>query len=81
MDRPTIHAKLQQIIRDFFDDPAVVIQDFTTAKDIKGWDSITHIDLVCCVEDEFKIKILTREVATLANVGEFIDLIQRKTAR
>jgi acyl carrier protein len=79
MDRPAIHTKLQEIIRGFFDDPSIVIHDATTAKDVKGWDSITHIDLVCCVEDEFKIKVLTREVATLADIGEFIDLIQRKT--
>jgi acyl carrier protein len=78
MDRPTIQAKLQAIFRDLFDDSTIVLGDATTARDIKGWDSITHVDLICSVEDAFKIKISTRDASNLANVGEFMDLIQRK---
>ncbi len=78
MDRPAIHAQLQEIFRTLFDNASLVIGDTTTAREVPGWDSITHIDLVCAVEDEFGIKVVTREVANLSNVGEFISLIQLK---
>jgi acyl carrier protein len=80
MDRPTVQTKLQEIIRNLFDQPALVIRDDMNAKDVNGWDSITHIDLICSVEDEFKIRLSTKEVADLGNVGELMDLIQKKTS-
>jgi len=80
MDRPAIHTKLTGIFRNLFDNPDIQIADTTTAKDVKGWDSITHIDLICLIEDEFQIELTTREVATLANVGELISIIGRKLA-
>ncbi len=81
MDRPAIHTKLQDIFRNQFDDASIAIVDETVARDVKGWNSITHIDLICTVEDEFQIKLSTREVAQLANVGALMDLIQKKTTR
>jgi acyl carrier protein len=78
VNRPEIHAKLEGIFRTLFDDPTLQLQDATTAKDVKNWDSITHIDLICMVEDEFGIQFTTREVANLANVGELISVIERK---
>ena len=81
MNRSDIHTKLEEIFRSLFGNPAIALQDGTTARDVKGWDSITHIDLICMVEDEFKVQFSTREVANLANVGELISLIEQKTAQ
>ena len=50
----------------------------TTAEDIEDWDSLTHIQLIEEIEQEFKIKFTLQEITGLKNVGEFITLVERK---
>jgi len=66
------------VFRDVFDDESLEITEATTAKDVPGWDSLTHIDLIVAVEKHFKIKVTTRDVAGLANVGQLIELVARR---
>lgn len=70
--------RLQEVFRDVFDDDEIVIANDTTADDIEGWDSLTHVQLIVAVEKEFSIKFSTVEVMKLKNVGEFIELINKK---
>lgn len=78
MDRETIRRQLQAVMREVFDDDGVEISDATTAGDVKGWDSLNHINLVIAVEERFKVKLTTREVVSLKNVGEMLSLLQSK---
>lgn len=78
MTRDSIKEELSKIFRGIFDDSRVVITDETTAKDVKGWDSVSHIDMICMVEEAFKVKLTTKEVSSLENVGELISVIERK---
>src|SRR5580692_10400848 len=55
MDRSAVETKLTSIFRDFFGEPALAISAATTAHDIKGWDSIAHVDLLLAVEQGFGI--------------------------
>jgi acyl carrier protein len=73
-----IKQRLNAVFRDLFDDEALSVHEAMTAKDVEGWDSLNHINLIVAVEKEFKIKFTTREVNGLANVGDFIVLIDRK---
>jgi acyl carrier protein len=75
-----VKARLEEVFRDVFDDDSVEISASTTASDIDGWDSLNHVNLVVAVEKKFAIKFTTKEVNKLANVGEFIELIERKLA-
>lgn len=71
--------KLQEIFRELFDDDEIVIGEETTADDIEGWDSLTHVQLVVAVQDEFDIIFSIAEISSLKNVGDFIRLIDKKT--
>lgn len=73
-----VMVRLQDVLRDVFDDDDIAITAATTAKDVEGWDSLNHVNLVVAVEKTFGIKFTTKEVTTIANVGEFVQLIQRK---
>lgn len=75
MDREEIYGKLTAVFRDVFDDEGIEIEDETTAADIDGWDSLTHIALLSAVEDEFGIRFDMRAVQSLKNVGDMADLI------
>ena len=48
----------------------------TTAADIDGWDSLTHIELVSAIENKFSIQFSFREVMNFHSVSDIIDVIQ-----
>ena len=74
-------VRLTTVFQEVFDDPALAIDEATTAEDIEGWDSVTHVLLVVAVEQAFAVKFKTAEIETLKNVGDLVRLIDRKTAR
>ncbi|MGJ3252726.1 MAG: acyl carrier protein [Elainellaceae cyanobacterium] len=81
MNREDIYNQLNIVFQDVFDDDSIKVENSTSAKDISGWDSMAHINLVLGVEQEFGIKFKTSEVAQLNNVGEFVELIQTKLSK
>lgn len=70
--------RLNGIFQDIFDDTSLQIQETTTAADIEDWDSLSNINLIVAIENEFKIKIALGEVRLLKNVGEMLQMIDRK---
>ena len=72
---------LEPIFQEVFADPSIRITRQTTANDIDEWDSLTHMNLVLAVELRFKIKFALGELQTLTNVGDMLDLINRKTTK
>jgi len=78
MTHDEVKAQLNTVFRDIFDDDDIEVSEATTAKDIDGWDSLTHVNLVVAVEKAFKVSFTTKEISNLANVGDFIALIVRK---
>jgi len=77
-----VRAELQEIFRQVFDDPTIVLKDEMTAADVEGWDSVTHIDLLIAVERALGIKFATAEMSRLKepdqNIGSFIRMIESK---
>jgi acyl carrier protein len=58
----------------------VELRPETTAGDVDGWDSVAHVMLVLATERKFGIRFESSEIANAANVGEFVSLIEVKTA-
>ena len=79
MDQATIWHRLTSVFHEVFDDTSIVIGPETTAKQVVGWDSLAHIQLLVAVEQAFKVRFNTGEVAGLQNVGEMVSLIGAKT--
>lgn len=73
-----IHKRLEDVFKDVFDDEDIKINEKTTSKDIDGWDSLEHINLICAIEEEFNIKFSMGETVSLKNVGEMEELIKSK---
>jgi acyl carrier protein len=74
-----LRARLTAIFRDVFDDPALVLRDDMTARDVESWDSLTYVDLIVAIEKEFRIRLTTGEISGLKSVGQLIALVSRKT--
>ncbi|MBE6903145.1 MAG: acyl carrier protein [Ruminococcaceae bacterium] len=78
MTEQEIMPVLTQIFREIFDDDSLVISRNTTADDIDDWDSLEHINLIAAVETQFKIRFKMKEVSSMKNVGEMIDIIAQR---
>jgi len=73
-----IKKDLQEIFRDVFDDDDLELTAETTANDIEDWDSFAQIQLVVAIEKYFNIHFQVDEVGSLKNVGEMIQLIDKR---
>lgn len=80
MERNEIRRRLQDVFRDVFDDEEMVIFDDMTGDDLEEWDSLKHVQIIVASEHEFSVSFKTAEVMDLKNVGEFLDLIEKKLA-
>jgi acyl carrier protein len=78
MDEPQIYARLTEIFKDVFDEDSIEVTPELSAKDVDGWDSLTHIRLILTVEKVFKIKFSTSEIGKLENVGDLVTLIKAR---
>ena len=78
MTKEEVLGQVQEIFRSVFDDESLDISRNTAAEDIEGWDSMEHINLIVAMEKTFGIKFSIEEAGSLKNVGEMIDLIQKK---
>ena len=74
MTREEVYERLTGVFEDVFEEE-IPLSDSTTAADVPGWDSISHITLLVCIEQEFGIKLPMKDVVHLRNVGDMVSLI------
>ena len=73
-----IFEELNRIFRTVFDDEDITVQDTSTAADVDGWDSLSHVNLIIAIEQKYKIKFSTKELLTFKNVGDLRKAIESK---
>ena len=78
MTRDEIYSELTAIFREVFDDDDLTIADSTTPADIANWNSLQHINLIMAVESDFGVKFRSSEMEKMTNVGDIIDLLEKK---
>jgi len=78
MDETQIYARIEDIFEDVFDEASIKITPTLSAKDVNGWDSLTHIRLLLTIEKAFKMKFSTAEIGKLQNVGDLVSLIKAR---
>jgi acyl carrier protein len=78
MGRNELLSEIQTIFHDILDDDSIILKDETTAADVEGWDSLTHIQLIVAIEKHFKVKFTSKEILSWKNVGEMLDCMEQK---
>jgi acyl carrier protein len=78
MEESVIYERLTQVFSDIFDEESIKLNSTLSAKDVDGWDSLTHIRLILTIEKTFKIKFSTSEIGKLENVGDLVSLIRAR---
>lgn len=73
-----ISEQLKQVILDTLHLTEFDIQDHTTAREIPGWDSLHHINVILAIEQHYGVKFKSIEVLKCKNIGDLQNLITRK---
>jgi len=76
----TTLEKLNEVLREVFADPELRVVESTTAADVDGWDSLSHVNVILAVEMRFGIAFSPRQLLTFRNVGDLVRSIDEKTA-
>lgn len=69
---------LNDVFKEVFDDTSLTITRETTADNVDGWDSMTHILLISSIEEKFGIEFSQKEVIKFKTVGDLLDSINMK---
>ena len=52
--------------------------DELTAKDVDGWDSLSHMMIITKIEEKFNIRFKLRDLNKLKNMGALVSVIKSK---
>ena len=74
----TILEQLNGVFREVFDDDSLSVGPATTANEVDGWDSLSHVNLIVAVEHTFSIRFSQKELLSLKNVGDLLACIEKK---
>ena len=76
--RKEILDRINQILISVLKHDKFELNDELTATDVEGWDSLTHMNIITEIENNFNIKFKLRELNKLKNMGSLVELIQSK---
>jgi acyl carrier protein len=74
-----ILIRMNALVMDILELEGLSLERDMTAREVEGWDSLAHINIIVAMENEFGVKLKLAEVKTLKNIGDFIDLVKAKT--
>ncbi len=74
----TTWQTLTGVFQQVFEDDTIQINEKTTADDIDGWDSLSHVNLIVAVETTFNCRFSQKELLTFKNVGDLVRSIESK---
>ena len=73
------------VVRDVFGDDEITLTETTTAREVDGWDSLMHLNLIIALEKQFGVRFSTAEISDLKeegkNVGSILALIAAKKGK
>jgi len=81
MTSDEIKARLTPVFREVFSDDTLIVSERLTANDVPKWDSLTHINMIYAVEKVFGVRFSIKDVRSMKDVSELIELIKKKNAR
>jgi len=76
MDRDDTKTRIDTVIDPFNKKGVTITEDTTFAGDLE-WDSLTVMDFVAAIEDEFDILISMNQQAEIETYGQLIDSVTK----
>lgn len=79
MDREQTFTRVAELIEPF-NKKGISLAESTTFQGDLEWDSLTVMDFVAAVEDEFDILITMNMQAEIETVGQLVDAVEKLSA-
>lgn len=80
MDRAEVDSRIRELIAPFNKKGVEIAEDTTFAGDLE-FDSLTVMDFVAEIEDEFDIIISMNQQAEIENYGQLVDAVAETAGR
>jgi acyl carrier protein len=78
MERSVIVKQVTQVLIKVLKHDNFKVHDELSARDVEGWDSLTHMEIITEIEAVFNIKFKLKDLNKLKNLGTLIELIESK---
>lgn len=70
--------QLEELFANILREPVEAMNDDTSPRNTRGWDSLKHIELVMAVEATYAVQFSMPEIASLNSLGNVRQLLQAK---
>ncbi|MDJ0609831.1 MAG: acyl carrier protein [Kiloniellales bacterium] len=70
--------KLENLFANLLQEPLESINDDTSPRNTKSWDSLKHLELVMAVEGAYSVQFTMAEIVGLNSVGRVRELLKMK---
>ncbi len=77
MTREQIIEKLSPMVREVFDNPALVIDESMSPDTVDGWTSLAFMQLLAKVEVTFGVKFKILELVGIHTLGDLMAAIEK----
>lgn len=74
MEREDLKNEIQEIAREIFAKPELVLNDAMGAADVDTWTSLSFMQFLTAIEDKYGFKFKMMELLQLRNMGAVIDV-------
>ncbi len=76
MNKEEILNKIRKSFTKILEHSNFELNDNTTADDIDGWESATHIMIITDIEETFNIKFKLMDLMSMENIGDLVKSIK-----
>ncbi|AUP77248.1 acyl carrier protein [Flavivirga eckloniae] len=80
MTREDILSKVNEAFTKILEHNNFELKDETTAHDVDGWESVTHMLIITEIENMFGIKFKLMDLMNMDNVGDLLKAIETETS-
>lgn len=69
---------LSEVFKIVFDDDEMIVNEESSANDVEGWDSMTHVLLLSAIEEKYGIEFNQKEIRKFQTVGDLLNSVNNK---
>jgi len=77
MDK-TLLNQITTIFKDVLQNENIELTESSSAKDVDGWESATHMMIITEIENQFDIEFELDELWGMKNIGDLIGILKSK---
>jgi len=76
-----LFERVRGIVADVLAIPAAQLTLQSSSKDIEGWDSVHHLNLVLALEQEFDLQFEPEEIDIMTSIEQVVSIMESKLSK